>query len=158
MPSGDQRYAAGAPEGEAGARADGDAASAPAAEAGAAKRRFKARVREWAGKLGVDVRAITVRSLTTKWASCSTTGRLTFDAQVAELSPSLQDYVIVHELLHFSTPNHGRLWKSLMHAHLGDYESAERELKHIAADSLHGGYQSGNIHIRRDRGGQQAQS
>jgi HsdM N-terminal domain/Protein of unknown function DUF45 len=26
--------------------------------------------------------------------------------------------VIVHELLHFSVPNHGKLWKSLMRAHL----------------------------------------
>ena len=38
----------------------------------------------------------------------------------------LQDYVIVHELLHFHVPNHGRLWKSLMRAHLGDYERSER--------------------------------
>jgi hypothetical protein len=26
---------------------------------------------------------------------------------------------MVHELLHFSVPNHGKLWKSLMRAHLG---------------------------------------
>ena len=35
--------------------------------------------------------------------------------------------MIVHELLHLSVPNHGRLWKALMRAHLGDWEaSAER--------------------------------
>jgi hypothetical protein len=39
----------------------------------------------------------------------------------------LWDYVIVHELLHFFVQNHGKLWKSLMRAHLGDWEaSAER--------------------------------
>ena len=101
----------------------------------AAKRRFKARVAEWAVKLDVDVRLITVRPLTTKWASCSTSGRLTFDSQVPTLPIELQDYVIVHELLHFSTPNHGRLWKSLMRAHLGDYERRERELREIIAAS-----------------------
>ncbi len=42
------------------------------------------------------------------------------------------DYVIVHELLHFRVPNHGKLWKSLMRAHLGDYEQQEERLKHIA--------------------------
>jgi predicted metal-dependent hydrolase len=47
----------------------------------------------------------------------------------------LQDYVIVHELLHFSTPNHGRLWKSLMRAHLGDYETREQKLRELAAES-----------------------
>jgi predicted metal-dependent hydrolase len=98
----------------------------------------QARILEYAqeiGKLDVDVRSITVRPLTTKWASCSTAGRLTFDFQVPKLSADLQDYVIVHELLHFSTPNHGRLWKSLMRAHLGSYENRERDLKGIASGS-----------------------
>jgi len=36
--------------------------------------------------------------------------------------------VIVHELLHFFVPSHGRLWKSLMRAHLGKYEAMEAEL------------------------------
>ena len=36
---------------------------------------------------------------------------------------------IVHELLHFFVPNHGKLWKSLMRLHLGDYETYEAELK-----------------------------
>ena len=35
---------------------------------------------------------------------------------------------IVHELLHFSMPNHGRLWKMLMRAHLGDWEKPEQKL------------------------------
>ena len=41
----------------------------------------------------------------------------------------LGDYVIVHELLHFSAPNHGKLWKRLMRAHLGDSEALEARLK-----------------------------
>ena len=36
---------------------------------------------------------------------------------------------IVHELLHFSVPNHGRLWKSLMRAHLGDHEALHQRLQ-----------------------------
>ena len=46
-------------------------------------------------------------------------------------SSTAWDYVIVHELLHFFVPNHGRLWKSLMRAHLGAYEAHEDELKRI---------------------------
>jgi predicted metal-dependent hydrolase len=41
--------------------------------------------------------------------------------------------VIVHELLHFYVPNHGKLWKSLMRAHLGDYERTESKLRTKAA-------------------------
>ncbi len=93
---------------------------------------FKTRTREWAARLDVSIRSITLRPMARKWASCSTTGRLTFDSQVANLPPELQDYVIVHELLHFSMPNHGRLWKSLMTAHLGDWANRERELRRIA--------------------------
>jgi len=33
------------------------------------------------------------------------------------------------QLLHFHVPNHGRLWKSLMRTHLGNYEETESELR-----------------------------
>ena len=90
---------------------------------------FKARVYSWAEKLDARVTSISIRPMTTKWASYSTAGRLTFDNYLLELRKDLQDYVIVHELLHFQVPNHGKLWKSLMRAHLGDYERLEAELK-----------------------------
>jgi len=93
---------------------------------------FKQRVRGWADKLDARVISISVRPMTTKWASYSTTGRLTFDASLLELREELQDYVIAHELLHFHAPNHGRLWKSLMRAHLGEYERLEGELRRVA--------------------------
>jgi predicted metal-dependent hydrolase len=44
----------------------------------------------------------------------------------------VMDYVIVHEMLHFFVPNHGKLWKSLMRAHLGRFESAEQKLRQVA--------------------------
>jgi predicted metal-dependent hydrolase len=100
----------------------------------AAKAELKERVRRWAGKLGAQVTSISVRPMTTKWASYSTTGRLTFDSALLELGEELQDYVIVHELLHFHAPNHGKLWKSLMRAHLGEYERHEGELRRVAQD------------------------
>lgn len=96
------------------------------------KTAFKERVRSWAEKLDAQVTSITVRPMTTKWASYSTTGRLTFDASLLDLPGELQDYVIVHELLHDHAPNHGKLWKSLMRAHLGDYERLEDKLRRVA--------------------------
>ena len=48
------------------------------------------------------------------------------------MSPFHETIRIVHELLHFSVPNHGKLWKSLMRAHLGEYEAYEGALKKIA--------------------------
>lgn len=93
---------------------------------------FKHRVMEWAEKMNVKVRAIAVRPMRTKWASCSTAGSLQFSTDLLNLDREVGDYVIVHELLHFSVPNHGKLWKSLMRAHLGDYERLEQRLKRAA--------------------------
>ena len=90
---------------------------------------FKARVLEWAAKLDVKASAIYVRPMRRKWASCSTAGTLSFNDELIGMDRELGDYVIVHELLHFSVPNHGKLWKSLMRAHLGDYERLDEMLR-----------------------------
>ncbi len=91
------------------------------------KQAFRDRVHEWADKLDVRIAGMSVRPMKHKWASCSTDGRLSFNTALLNSDPEVQDYVIVHELLHLSVPNHGKLWKSLMRAHLGDWEPiAER--------------------------------
>src|ERR1019366_6168509 len=100
------------------------------------KEEFKARVREWANKLNVKARSLAVRPMRRKWASCSTAGNLNFNSDLLALDRELGDYVIVHELLHFSVPNHGKLWKSLMRAHLGDYERIEARLRRAAASTV----------------------
>ena len=94
----------------------------------AQKRAFKARVNHWAEKLEVKVKWLGVRPMRNKWASCSTNGHLNFNTELLGLDEALWDYVIVHELLHFFVPNHGKLWKSLMRAHLGEYEEMEQRL------------------------------
>lgn len=93
------------------------------------KHDFKARVREWAAKLDVAIVWLGVRPMRNKWASCSSNGHLNFSDELLEFDRELWDYVIVHELLHFSVPNHGKLWKSLMRAHLGPWELAEARLR-----------------------------
>ncbi len=98
------------------------------------KEEFKAHVREWAEKLDVNVKTISMRAMKKKWASYTKANDLLiFNNELLEMDRDLGDYVIVHELLHFRAPNHGKLWKSLMHAHLGDYERLERRLKEHGA-------------------------
>lgn len=96
------------------------------------KAEFKARVLQWAVKLGVEVNSLAVRPMRNKWASCSTAGNLNFNADLLLMEKTLGDYVIVHELLHFSVPNHGKLWKSLMRAHIGDYEKLHALLNSLS--------------------------
>ena len=97
---------------------------------------FRSRVLEWARKLEVRAHAIYIRPMRRKWASCSTAGTLSFNDELLGMDTKLGDYVIVHELLHFSVPNHGKLWKSLMRAHLGPYEKYEEQLRDFYTKSL----------------------
>lgn len=97
------------------------------------KREFKDRVYHWAGNLEVDVVWLGIRSMRNKWASCSANGHLNFNEDLLGLDQDIWDYVIVHELLHFFVPNHGKLWKSLMRVHLGNYEKTEARLAERAS-------------------------
>ena len=52
-----------------------------------------------------------------KWGSCSTAGRLTFDADLLRQPAQFRKRVIVEELLHLKVPNHGKLFRSLLRAY-----------------------------------------
>ena len=93
------------------------------------KTQFKRRVMDWAKKLDVEVHSLAIRPMRAKWASCSTAGNLNFSSDLLSYDKEVADYVIVHELLHFFVPNHGKLWKSLMRAHLGNYEPLQARLQ-----------------------------
>jgi predicted metal-dependent hydrolase len=93
------------------------------------KKDFKAAVLAWAEKLGIKVEYIYLRPMAIKWASCSTNGHLNFNDELLGIDKILGEYVIVHELLHFRTPNHGPLWKSYMNVYLPNWEKLDNRLK-----------------------------
>lgn len=99
------------------------------------KTSFKIRVNQWAEKIGVSINTISFRSMRRKWASCSTAGHLTFDNFLLELPYELQDYAIVHELIHLKIPNHGKLWKCLISSYLEDYKEREARLQQCLSES-----------------------
>lgn len=84
---------------------------------------FKVRVHQWAEKVRVKPKQIRVQSMVRKWGSCSTAGWVTFASDLLEESQTFQDYVIVHELLHMKVPNHGKLFKSLLSAHVPGWKN-----------------------------------
>ena len=95
------------------------------------KQDFKDQVRYFAGQIGIEINTLALRPMKNKWASCSVCGNLNFNVELLALERDIGEYVIVHELLHFRAPNHGKLWKSLMMAYLGDYEDVEKKLKAV---------------------------
>lgn len=79
---------------------------------------IRRRVADWARRLNVRPRLVRVRSMTRKWGSCSTSGVVTLADDLADQRPGFQDFVIAHELLHLRVPNHGKLFKALLTAHV----------------------------------------
>ena len=86
-------------------------------------------VRNWAARIGVKPARIQIRPMKTKWASIATSGCMTLDIDLLHLPKELGEFVIVHELVHLLVPNHGRVFKSFMHAYLPDWEAREKQLQ-----------------------------
>lgn len=83
---------------------------------------LKDEVRRWAARIGVVPKRLQIQQMTTKWASCSTSGRIYLSRDLLRESKAFREIVIVHELLHLFVPNHGKLFKSLMNSYLPDWE------------------------------------
>lgn len=86
-------------------------------------------VRHWATRIGVKTPQIHLREMRRKWASISSVGRLTLNTELIQLPKDLGEFVIVHELVHLLARNHGRVFKSFMHAYLPDWEEREQRLR-----------------------------
>lgn len=85
-----------------------------------AKERLRARVMDWASRLRVQPSQVRIQDLRRKWGSCSTAGCVTFATDLIRRPIAFQEFVIVHELLHLRIPNHGKLFRSTLRAHLRD--------------------------------------
>ena len=81
-----------------------------------------ARVEYWAQRLNVRPRLVRVQRMTRKWGSCSTSGIITLATDLANQEAGFQDFVIAHELLHLRVPNHGKLFKTVLTAHVPDWK------------------------------------
>jgi len=83
---------------------------------------FKAAVRAWAKRIGVEPQEVHLRPMRRKWASCSSNGRLTFNTGIIGEAASFRREVIVHELLHLKVPNHGKVFKALLKTYVAEAE------------------------------------
>lgn len=123
---------------------------------------LKRAVENWASRIGVQPRRVQVQRMATKWASCSPAGRICLNRDLLKEEAAFQEVVIVHELLHLRVPNHGKLFKSLMTAHLPGWEKVAggrvrracgcRELSERPPEGLARGMPDGGS----GRGGQRA--
>ncbi len=85
--------------------------------------RLRARVAHWSVTLRVNPRVVRVQRMTRKWGSCSSAGTITLAVDLMRRDAGFQDFVVAHELLHLRLPNHGKLFRALMTAHVPAWRS-----------------------------------
>ena len=57
---------------------------------------------------------IEARAQKTRWGSCSTKGTISLNVYLLQLDESLQEYILLHELVHLDYPHHQKsFWKTL---------------------------------------------
>lgn len=92
------------------------------------EQQLRRRVMAWALELGVNPTEVSIRPLSDKWGSCTPDGVVTLATDLATGDGELQDYVIVHELLHLRHRDHGRVFRALLAAHVPGWAVVEGRL------------------------------
>lgn len=91
------------------------------------------RTHELAESLGLVVRSVTIRNQSTRWGSCSSSGRLSLNWRLIQTPKPVCDYVILHELTHLRHLNHSAAFWSALAEVCPDYKKHEAWLKCNAA-------------------------
>lgn len=94
-------------------------------------------VRELEAAMGVHAERWTVRSMTTRWGSCTPKRRtIRIAAQLAAWPPECLQMVVAHELVHLMEPSHNARFHMLLDIYCPNNREATRRLKEPAADGL----------------------
>ena len=69
---------------------------------------------ELASQAGFQYNRVSVKSMISRWGSCSNKKNINLNVKIMHLDSDLRDYVILHELTHTLHPNHGpHFWTKL---------------------------------------------
>jgi len=104
---------------------------------------LRKRILEKVGELGKITgllpSRIYIRRQRSKWASCSSSGNLSFNLRMIALPPRLIGYVVLHELLHLKYPRHNREFWGRVEEFFPDYREMEKELLRYWFSTARGG-------------------
>lgn len=92
--------------------------------------RFEAgweRVKEW----HLPRPDLAVRTMRSRWGSCSPRGRITLNAELVKLPLELVDYVVLHELCHLRAPHHRPSFWRLLGTLLPDWRERRARLRQL---------------------------
>ena len=94
-----------------------------------AREEVAARLAAAAARVGASYGALSIRGQRSRWASCSSSGSMSFNWRLLLAPPEILDYVVEHEVAHLEVLDHSdRFWK-LLARRCPEYRERERWLR-----------------------------
>jgi len=89
-------------------------------------------IKKWESKLNVSVRNFSIRSMKTRWGSCTPKTRsIRFNLELVKRPPECLGYIVVHELVHLLEASHNRRFKTLMDKFYPNWKVYRKELQSL---------------------------
>ena len=83
-------------------------------------------VHMWSEKMQLFPSAVGYRNNKTRWGSCNSKNRLSFNTNLAKMHPHFIEYVVVHELAHIKHKNHSKDFWLEVEKFLPDYKNRKK--------------------------------
>ncbi len=83
----------------------------------------------WSKKMSLYPTHIGFRKNKSRWGSCSSKDRITFNTQLIKTPIEFIEYVVVHELAHIEHKNHSKSFWNLVKEYLPDYKQRQDMIK-----------------------------
>jgi predicted metal-dependent hydrolase len=87
------------------------------------------RLNYFAEKYNFSYNRAVFRRQKTRWGSCSSQNNINLNIKIAALPEHLQDYVLLHELVHTKHKNHGRQFWAELDRLTGDARQLRKEMR-----------------------------
>jgi hypothetical protein len=94
-----------------------------------AKRRLIGKLKKLAEKYGFSYNRVIIRNQKTRWGSCSHKNAISLNIKLVILSEELQDYVIIHELVHTLVHDHSRKFWAELDKYVGSGKAWVKKLR-----------------------------
>jgi len=83
---------------------------------------------DFSSVLGVTPKSVSVGDASTRWGSCSSTGRIRYSWRLILAPAEARRYVVAHEVAHLKELNHGPAFKRIERELYGDEVAAAKAL------------------------------
>jgi predicted metal-dependent hydrolase len=94
-----------------------------------ARTEVAARLDAAVSRAGTDYASLQIRGQRTRWASCSSSGAMSFNWRLLLAPAEILDYVVEHEVAHLEVQDHSDRFWSLLASRSPDWRARERWLR-----------------------------